>query len=493
MATLIGKDYLTHEIAQELLDQIIGYLDLSNCLKLRIVFSNDAFKDRIAPTIRPYLTNLFVSPTETSLFNFERIAKSPFFNGYVDTVTFVPQALCKERDGFHDGKIEKFSTVADYRNRIRGFHKKIELSGLEATRSLELYRSLAAEHKIHYQSWNGQSSDDYPEDVYKALKEGLSSLPKLKRVMISSHIAQDGLNASCLLYSDSYEEQREASNLYNLRYNPVRMVAKGILQNQVLYECTPALFAGIGDAKVQLRSLEIGSSHEDQMHETIQESVSWNVKNVLPVFRKLNKLTVSCEDTYIGFALQHRGLWKGIASSAIGLSELTLFTGANFGHWKGGLDSSEVQVLGHFLKFGNYPSLRIIRIRGVYKKPDIIANAEFVRFLNKHHETLEEVDLSGVLFSDRSMQEDVCATIRCVLDDAAAALSKLKSFKMLVHRRDKDSNGERHRRSSTCKKYMIHPDVWMHRSQLDNLASSLGVALRDGSWDFGGYVMRTKI
>ena len=77
------KEYLTKDLPQELLDQVIGYLDLSSQLRLRLVFDRKTYEARVIPVLRPTLSTLYVAPSKLSICYFRRICESTFFQQHI--------------------------------------------------------------------------------------------------------------------------------------------------------------------------------------------------------------------------------------------------------------------------------------------------------------------------------------------------------------------------------------------------------------------------
>lgn len=498
-ATASGKDYLTEELAQELLDLIIGYLDLSNQLKLRLVF-NAPKADKVTRTLEPVLSNLFVSPTRLSLRNFKNICQAPFFQEYVRTVTFVPYEVSKADLVFRDdvASDDALAMTACEHYRRQASHNGTDLTRREAQRSLELYNSLSVEHEVYYKFARKSSKLRSSQELCAILRRGLESLPRLGAVILSFSINRDGLNASCAAYGEEYNQRRSFLGQYTLDQDVVGRAANLFLGSRDYTGHADVFFEAIDSASIRLRTLNIGEEGNDgQLGILICDS-----STLEGLMKRLRNLTVSVMRCPGSLDTDLDLNWQKIACSATGLRKLTIMPEVDPYNEDGSLRTSS-EILEYFLRFGHYPSLQLLRVKGTREQPATAKAMDVIDFFSRHCETLEHVDFSGMLFDSTSVSEDVCAATRSVLDHALVMPKKLKTFKMQLYRRDEHSNPpslcqdeeclrEGGPCDGSCEEYLDFQGEWFHRSKLEDLASELGIVLKDDCWDFGQYVMRNR-
>ncbi|KXS97883.1 hypothetical protein AC578_5026 [Pseudocercospora eumusae] len=155
-ATQSQKDYLTNDLPQELLDQVIGYLDLSDQLKLRLALTSRAYETRIVPAIRPTL-GVFVY-----------LSRHPSSDTKPDDSAFDSDWLDAET-----------SQIESFRQRVLDLCA-VDLTGHQVSQSLALYQYLLAEHK-------GLDQTDLPR-IIEILRLGLCNFPQLEEVVVTPRI-----------------------------------------------------------------------------------------------------------------------------------------------------------------------------------------------------------------------------------------------------------------------------------------------------------------
>lgn len=494
-----SKDYLSSELPQELLDQVLGYLDFSNQLKLRRVFRKDIYDVRVVPVIKPVLSILCVSPSRVSLRNFQRICHTRFFQDHIKCVIYSPNAISADSildwDLAETTELFEVETTAveRYRERVRtryGLGPEIELTGQEALRSYALYCSLHEEHEA-------------VEDkitVLAILEGGFLALSNLNEIRISYCFCNEGSNVSSLLLGWSCQMGR--SSCWNtMEDGSVEQAACILLEDSMNDYHSDVLFQAIGNSKIALQKLQIGTRQVPIAGIEFGEDMMRNA------VRNLRILTICCEDyPDWRYLRDFERLWEDIAMSVSELHELTLII-----EWDRPIIPTADRVHHYFLESADCPNLRALRMQPSDDGdlPPVDSQA-LRRFLIRHSDSLREVELENVLIHQNIEDEDVCESLRAFLDTAFDPLRKLESAIVRILRPAKHSGRKYdcHPRATSpkpcdgaCEMYEIpgHPNAhayngplskWLSMEKLEALAGKLGVELKDGAWDFGEYVMK---
>ncbi|KAF7192334.1 hypothetical protein HII31_06366 [Pseudocercospora fuligena] len=456
-----GHDYFTN-LPLETLQDIASYLSTFDKLKFRTLIPKHK-EHVLVGVLGKVIENVYVSPTRVSLDCFQHIAESPFFSKCIRRVTYLPVALGEV--GHYYPRYTSFEMFKEAQCPARGRR--------EARKQWTLYTELLEEHEPFYVP----ACEDGPlieDSVAEVLGNGLSRLPNLECVSITSTVQSEGLNATALWYNYYYAKSRIANgqNAFKIMDEAKRAVGPA-----ETYEQLYAIFQAIEDSQINLRCLKLG---EDRIFGRIEVEPRMPLKSIPKslgyVLRRLRKLTVTCEDGPLESMGKTSPLWRSIVENANAIRDLVLHIGgAGFVEYR-----DVAKVHDAFLAHGNFPSLEKFELVGCKLCPRLVNTPLLRQFMGRHSDSLKEVVLHGVVLSHTPSETAgtgeyngliVIDGIKEFLKWAPTGMEDLQIFEMKLYR---------------IKKYQLWNEQQITEEMMTKMAEKMGLSLMsNGEWDFG--------
>lgn len=525
----VPEDYLTN-LPNELLTEIISYLPEQERLKLRAVLPKPKeYEKFIVGLSGDKFNRLYVFTTHASLKRFSEICQTQFFQRHITEVVFVFKTLFDDltEPATYEQYMKWYDTADGRTSTLTRWYSRLE-------RTDDLHGEALGDTTIAttYGAYQSLMDEYCTTSLPKAetIAKGLAALPLLSTVSVSwgELLKSQGLNA-LNIWIDFPERWR-------IPLSATKDTAMAFLRRKHTTDYCPELSTmgkKIMDAgwmgafvaalkKTQVQELNIGTTSVFPLAFDVCGDPTALVRMVELMSNEarsgtltaLKSLSLSCKDlASTSSSADQCSFWSLLEGTVRGIETLTIRLQHETGtHWHAKQRVQRVStsmrislraVMSHLLTLeqvsdellchGRFPKLKTLKIIGQKVKPGLVQQPILHAFLLRHKETLQEVQLNGVLFVKDVGDVDVVKCIRTALVAVREEMESLQKFEMRVHRREDHTRWDEcpcqklPSQSRKCESYLIAKDRWMHRSHLEQLAEDLGVVLENGEWNFGEY------